>query len=69
MNDVVNILKFYVQVLDTIKLPPILVANIRSFIQLLKSFSFQPIIASLKEQKYNDLKKFNRFFLAIEQIK
>ncbi len=44
-------------------------ANVRSFVQFLKSPSLQSIIASLKEQKYNDLKEFQTAFAAFLEDK
>ena len=69
MNDVENILKNYVNAIDTAKTPQIVVAEVRSFVQFLKSHSLQPIIASLKEQKYSDLEKFQDAFAAFLEDK
>lgn len=58
MNDVINILTNYLEAIKKAQYSEILIANIRSFVQLLESSSCQPIIALLKEQKYSDLKRF-----------
>lgn len=69
MNDVVSILKNYVQAIETTKSSQIIVANVRSFVQFLKSSSLQPIIATLKEQKENDLKGFKEEFTIFQADK
>lgn len=48
------------------KSPQIVVANVRSFIQFLKSSSLQPIVDILKKEKYNDLARFQKAFATFE---
>jgi hypothetical protein len=69
MNDVVEVLKNYVNAVTAEKSPQIIVANIRSFAKFLNSPSLQPIITSMKEKKYNDLKEFQTAFTAFQADK
>jgi hypothetical protein len=60
MNEVVKIVTNYVKAIEKSKSPPFVVANIRSFIQYLKSPSLHPMITHLKEQKYDDLRRIKK---------
>ena len=63
VNDVINVLKNYFNTIkSTTTSPEIAVSNIRSFVQFLQSSSMQPILATIKMQKYNDLAGFQRAF-------
>lgn len=69
MYDILNILTNYVCAIKTAQSSEITVSNIRSFTKLLLSTSLQPIIATLKEQKHNDLKGFQKAFATFQEDK
>ena len=63
MNDVINILSNYIHAIKVAESPQIVLSNIRSLVQYLKTSSFQSIIANIKEQKYKDLSSFQEAFV------
>ena len=66
MYDVLNILDNYVCAIKTAQSSEITVSNVRSFTKLLQSTTLQPVIGTLKEQKYNDLMGFQKAFSAFQ---
>jgi hypothetical protein len=66
MYDILNILDNYVCAIKAAQSSEITVSNVRSFTKLLKSTNLQPIIATLKEQKYNDLMGFQKAFTTFQ---
>ncbi len=69
MYDILNILNNYVSAIKENQSPEIIVSNIRSFTKLLQSTVLQPIISTLKEQKYNDLTDFRKAFATFQDDK
>jgi hypothetical protein len=69
MYDILNILNNYVSAIKETQSPEIIVSNIRSFTKLLQSTALQPIISTLKEQKYNDLTDFQKAFATFQDNK
>ncbi len=69
MYDILNILNNYVSVIKETQSPEIIVSNIRSFTKLLQSTVLQPIISTLKEQKYNDLMDLRKAFATFQDDK
>jgi len=66
MNDLINVLSNYIHAIKVGESPQIVLSNIRSFVQYLKTPSFQSIIANIKEQKYKDLSRFQEAFVAFQ---
>ncbi len=69
MYDVLNILDNYVRAIKAAQTPEIIISNIRSFTKLLQSTALEPIIVTLKEQKYSDLGTFQKTFSAFQVYK
>lgn len=66
---IINILNKYIDAIKANQSPEIIISNIRSFVQYLKTSSFQPIIANIKEQKYKDLAGFQKAFISFQNDK